>query len=147
MRKGTILCGLAAGLLAMGCYQTTSIVLPDGFVVQARIADTPKKAEKGLMFVKQLPPDQGMLFVFDGEEERFFWMKNTWVDLDILFLDEQGKINQLHQRVPRTYAYTPRAEIPVVRGEGKYVVELAAGTAQRHGLKLADKLVLNYEKK
>ena len=125
----------------MGCgYQTVSVRFPDGFVLHARVADTQEKTEKGLMFVKHLPEDEGMLFVFDQEAERYFWMKNTWLDLDIFFLAKDGTILQIYDHVPHTYSYTPQANIPVVSAVAQYVLETPAGTAMRRQLHVGDKL-------
>lgn len=143
MRKIFLLCTILIGLgVLAGCddYQRTQVTLPDGFVIEVRLADTPEKTTKGLMFVKHLPADEGMLFVFDKQDAQYFWMKNTLIDLDILFLAPDGTINQLYSRVPHTYTYTPESEIPVVPGFGQYVLEAAAGTIERHGLKNGDKI-------
>ncbi len=131
---------LAVLLSGCGGYRQTTVTLPDGFVLHTRVADTQEKTEKGLMFVKHLPENEGMLFVFDQPQTYYFWMKNTWIDLDIIFLSADGEITQLYEHVPHTYSYTPDHEIPVVRGEGQYVLEAAAGTAHRHRLQAGDRL-------
>ncbi len=136
--------GVCALLGACNEYAQTDVTFPDGFVVRARIADTPQKTEKGLMFVKNLPEDEAMLFVFDQENTQYFWMKNTLIDLDILFLNPEGKINELYERVPHTYTYTPDHQIPVVAGKAQYVLEAAAGTISRHGLKKGN--LLHFER-
>ena len=139
MRK-LLICFALALLFAACGYARTDVVLPNGFTVHTRIADTPKKTEKGLMFVKNLPEDEGMLFVFDKPDTHIFWMKNTLIDLDIIFLSPDGTINELYERVPHTYTYTPDAKVPIVRGNGQYVLEAAAGTISRAQLKSGDKL-------
>ena len=132
---------LACIIFMAACtYQKTDVILPDGFVIHARIADTPEKTEKGLMFVKQLPKDEGMLFVFDKEEMHYFWMKNTLIDLDIIFLSADGTITAPYEKVEHTYTYTPESQIPVVGGQAQYVLEAAAGTISRHSLKTGDKI-------
>ncbi len=149
MRKifAVLVSAAACGVLcACGEYEYTDVSLPDGFVIRAAIADTPQKTQKGLMFVKELPPDAGMLFVFDKEDEQYFWMKNTLVDLDIIFLDAQQRIRTQYARVPHTYTYTPDAQIPVVSGRARYVLECAAGTIMRHSLKNGDRLEFALQK-
>ena len=131
---------LAGAACASDTYKNSEVSLPDGFIVYVRLADTPEKTEKGLMFVKALPQDEGMLFLFDQEEMRVFWMKNTLIDLDIIFLNAAGKVNKIYEYVPHTYTYTPENEIPRVGAPAQYVLEVAAGTAARHQLKEGDTL-------
>lgn len=135
------LCVIGFAACTSSEYRRAAVSLPDGFVIHTRLADTPEKTEKGLMFVKSLPQDEGMLFLFDQEEMRVFWMKNTLIDLDIIFLDPAGKINKVYEYVPHTYTYTPENEIPRVGAPAQYVLEAAAGTANRHQLKEGDTLV------
>ena len=119
-----------------GCssYRTRTVTLPDGFEVQARVADTPAKQEKGLMFVTDLPENQGMLFVFDQEQELFFWMKNTLIDLDMVFIGADKKVTTVAQQVPHSYTYTPDYEVATAEGKGQYVLELRAQAAAKHGV-------------
>lgn len=139
--KKFLLMGIALlGLTACDSYTATQVTFPDGFVVHARIADTPQKTEKGLMFVKHLPANEGMLFIFDKPDTHYFWMKNTLIDLDIIYLAPDQTITQIFDRVPHTYTYTPDAQVPIVPGYGQYVLETAAGTAEKHQLKPGDKL-------
>lgn len=133
MKKFSI---LIAALLLGACskYQTVPVTLPDGFTVKARVADTPEKKEKGLMFVKQLPENEGMLFLSDQDERQHFWMKNTLINLDIVFIGSDKKVSSVVPDVEHTYTYTPDYEIPRVQGYGRYVLELAAKTAEKHGV-------------
>ncbi len=95
---------------------------------------------KGLMFRDSLPSNTGMLFLFDREKPRSFYMKNCLIDLDILFLKATGVIAQITtMKTPipgKPLIYYP-CEIPV-----KYVLELPAGTAQRLGIKAGQKIIL-----
>ena len=142
MRKFFLLLAAWLGLCACSHYKTIAVTLPDGFVVQTRVADTPQKQERGLMFVKNLPENKGMIFVFDNEQTLSFWMKNTLIDLDMVFLDS----TQVAAEVPHSYTYTPDNQVAVAVGYGQYVVELAAQTAQKHNVVPGAKLAFTYEK-
>lgn len=98
------------------------------------VADTPKKQQLGLMHRKSLPPDRGMLFVFDEERERGFWMKNTHVPLDIIYADARGKVVSVKQMRPLDETSVPSD------GPAKYAVELNQGTAKRVGVAPGDVL-------
>ena len=101
-----------------------------------RIADTIAKREYGLMCVRALPPRTGMIFVFsDGDNQRDFWMKNTLIPLDMVWVSKNGLVNDVAANVPSTTIDTPDAEIPHRDGTGTYVIELAAGEAARAGIK------------
>lgn len=121
-------------LAACGGYETVTVTLPDGFAVHAKVADTPQKQEKGLMFVKKLPENEGMLFVFEQEEDQAFWMKNTLIDLDMVFIGADKRVTSVAEQVPHSYTYTPDDEVAYALGYGQYVLELAAKTAAKHGV-------------
>jgi len=105
-------------------------------VLDLRVADTISKREYGLMCVRSLPPHTGMIFVFnDGDNYRDFWMKNTLIPLDMVFVSKNGLVNQVRANVPATTVDTPDAKIPHRDGTGSYVIELAAGEAARAGIK------------
>lgn len=146
MKKLSILIA-ALFLCACAKYQTVTITLPDGFAVKARVADTPEKKEKGLMFVKQLPEDEGMLFLSEQNERQHFWMKNTLINLDIVFIEENQTVSSVAEDVEHTYTYTPDYDIPRVQGYGKYVLELAAKTASNHQVKPGAKITFTLPEK
>lgn len=140
---------LIAALLLCACakYQTVTVTLPDGFEVKARVADTPEKKEKGLMFVKHLPENEGMLFVSEEDDFQLFWMKNTLVNLDIVFIQSDKTISSVSTDVEHTYTYTPDYEIPRVSGFGQYVLELPAKTAAKHGAEAGAKVSFSLPEK
>ena len=146
MRKCLLLVTLLLCLGGCQHYETLSVTLPDGFVVQALVADTPHKQERGLMFVKELPENKGMLFIFNQEQEQAFWMKNTLVDLDMVFMDKNQKVTSIAAQVPHSYTYTPDDEVAYALGYGQYVLELAAQTAAKHHVVPGSKLTFNHEK-
>ena len=100
------------------------------------IADTPARRKQGLMFVKQLGAERGMLFLFDPAQYTAFWMKNTYIPLDLLFVAPSGRITNIVERaLPMSTDPLPSAE-PV-----SGVVELAGGTASRLGIQAGDRVV------
>lgn len=107
---------------------------PRRFYVE--LATNPKDQERGLMYRKQLPQDEGMLFVFSGEEKRTFWMRNTYVALDILFLDRSGTVVAM---APNT---KPLDETLIPSGvPAQYVLEINAGLALQYDIKIGSKLI------
>lgn len=98
------------------------------------IADEPAERAMGLMFRKDLADDQGMLFVFDQTQPVGFWMKNTPLPLDLLFVGTDGTVHDIQQGTPFSEAVIAAVE-PV-----RFVLELKAGTAVKTGVRVGDKL-------
>ena len=86
------------------------------------------------MFVKELPENEGMLFVFEQDEDQAFWMKNTLIDLDIVFIGSDKRVTSVAAQMPHSYTYTPDNQVAYALGYGQYVLELSAKTAARHGV-------------
>jgi len=102
------------------------------------IADSPDEREKGLMFVESLPWDQGMLFVFEYERRLSFWMKNTYIPLDIAYISKNGIINEIYYMKPLDYSITYPSKKPAM-----YALEVNAGWFKKHGIAPGMKLDLN----
>ncbi|MDK1389994.1 DUF192 domain-containing protein [Sinorhizobium sp. 7-81] len=98
------------------------------------VADEPAEWRRGLMFRTTMADDHGMLFVFDDSQPRGFWMENTPMPLDLLFVGEDGKVRAIEEGQPSST--TPIA--PTVAAH--FVLELKAGTAQRAGIQLGARL-------
>jgi hypothetical protein len=64
---------------------------------KVRLAETEEEKEKGLMYVKNLPKDEGMLFIYDEPQTVGFWMKNTHIPLDIIFIDEDYEVISVYE--------------------------------------------------
>ncbi len=104
---------------------------PQAFVVE--VATTDAQRAKGLIYRERMALNAGMLFVFEASGERYFWMKDTPLSLDIIFIDEAGRIVRIAEGT------TPFSEKLVPsRGNAKYVLELNAGTARRLGMVAGD---------
>jgi len=113
----------------------TRLRFASGRQIQADVVDTPAARERGLMFRKSLPKDYGMLFAFPAQMRMQFWMKNTWVSLDIVFIGQDKLITRLHERVRPSTKKTTDEEVSRVSGLAQYVLELPAGAARRYKLK------------
>jgi uncharacterized membrane protein (UPF0127 family) len=101
-----------------------------------RVADDSQSRSYGLMCVTALAPQTGMVFLFrGGDYERDFWMKNTLIPLDMIWVTADGRVTTVAAHVPATTVDTPDAQIPHRSGKGSYVIELAAGEAARDGIK------------
>jgi uncharacterized membrane protein (UPF0127 family) len=99
------------------------------------LATTADQMAVGLMYRRGLAPDAGMLFVYPSARQVAFWMKNTLIPLDMLFIGDDGRIRRIVERtVP--LSETPIASLDDVRA----VLELNGGTAERLGIKPGDKI-------
>jgi uncharacterized membrane protein (UPF0127 family) len=111
-----------------------AVVAPKA-TLSVRVADTGATREYGLMCVRSLAPHTGMIFVFgDGDLRRSFWMKNTLVPLDMVFVRKGGRVSSVAADVPATTPATADLDIPWRYGTGTYVIELAAGEAAQDGI-------------
>jgi hypothetical protein len=99
------------------------------------IADTEARQRQGLMFVRDLPADQGMLFIHSPPRPSAFWMKNTYIPLDLLFVDPRGKIMRIFENA------TPLSLEPLgVDAPVRAVLELRGGETARRGIRAGDRL-------
>lgn len=145
---------LAAGLLfaaGMAMGQSTApeplsafpqsllaIKTSSGKVVNVKIweADTRRREEQGMMFIREMDEHTGMLFMFPENKRVSMWMKNTYVSLDLLFLDARGKIDFIAERA------APQSEAIIGPPTPEYaVLELKGGACERFGVKVGDKVL------
>jgi hypothetical protein len=110
---------------------------------KVEIADTPEKHALGLMHRRYLKSDYGMLFVFSDDQERSFWMKNTLIPLDMIFINAAGQVVDLFHSVPPC----PGDPCPSYTSAlpARYVLELAAGQAKKLELKVGDKIFMAFD--
>jgi len=102
--------------------------------IEAEVADTPEERAVGLMNRTFLEGDEGMLFVFPDEQERNFWMKNTFISLDMIFLDKNKKITAIIENATPCHA----SPCPLYSSEGMYVIEVNAGFVEKNGISAGD---------
>ena len=127
---------LAAGPTRPAGLKTLEIISATGVhVFEVEIADTEPAREKGLMFRKDLPDGQGMLFDFQREQDVSFWMKNTYIPLDIIFIRGSGRILRIAANAKPLSTKLIPSEGPVLA-----VLEVSGGTAHRLGIKPGDRV-------
>lgn len=99
------------------------------------IADEPSEHKKGLMHVKSMAKDKGMIFIFDNERKVNMWMKNTYIPLDMLFIDKNKMVVTMAENRTILSETLISSQVPV-----KYVLEINAGVARKHNIKVGDKI-------
>ncbi|HLD03771.1 MAG TPA: DUF192 domain-containing protein [Candidatus Dojkabacteria bacterium] len=100
------------------------------------IADTPDEQSRGLMYRTSLEKNHGMLFIFQDSQPLYFFMKNTYIPLDIIFINSEFTIIDIHENVPALQ------ESPLISSSvpSKYALEIASGSISSNGIRLGDKI-------
>ena len=107
----------------------------DAIRVQVELANTPEKRHYGLMYRKDMPEDHGMLFLFPKQTPQSFWMKNTVLSLDIVYINSARTIVHIAAHT------TPFSETPIPSGQpAQFVLEVNAGFCERHGIASGDQV-------
>ncbi|GAB4430572.1 MAG: DUF192 domain-containing protein [Bacteroidia bacterium] len=101
--------------------------------IDIEIADTEQRITQGLMYRRSMADSLGMLFVFDRMEPRSFWMKNTYISLDIIYVDEFNRIVSI-QRNTQPLSTRPLPS----EGPAQYVIEVVAGFCENHRIEPGD---------
>jgi len=117
-------------------FQTLEIASKSGVhVFQVELATTPEEQERGLMFRRELPPGQGMLFDFHVDQPVSFWMKNTYIPLDMIFIRGDGRILRIAENTePLSEKLIPSG------GAVRAVLEVIGGTAKKLGITTGDRV-------
>ncbi|MEM2963418.1 MAG: DUF192 domain-containing protein [Candidatus Anstonellales archaeon] len=147
-RSITFLIIFLSAIIALGCLKTESsaslgeIIITNStgqkILLFVEIADTYEKRMRGLMYRESLPKGGGMLFVFEDSAPRIFWMKNTLIPLDIIFIDEEGAVVAIVENAQpclvdpcKTYSSKENA---------KYVLEVEGGFARKNGVSVGSNI-------
>lgn len=111
-------------------------LVANGHKIVAWVMDNDPKREEGLMFVKDkdIKPSQGMIFVFPRASDQSFWMHNTLIPLDIVYIAPNGKVLNIQKGKPQNDSPLPSA------GAALYVLELKSGAAAKFGIKAGTKI-------
>jgi len=104
-------------------------------VVRVELARNDAERSKGLMNRERLDEEAGMLFLFPASDDHAFWMKNTLIPLDMIFVAEDGRISGIVERAePRSLA------LRSVGAPSRYVLEVNGGWSARHGVRAGDRV-------
>ena len=107
----------------------------DSILLDIEIADSDVEREKGMMYRTSMKSDRGMLFVFDRERPQSFWMKNTYIPLDLIFINQALNIVQISpNNIPATETQI------VCKQPAKYVLEVNGGFAEAYNLRAGHKI-------
>lgn len=104
--------------------------------LKVKVADTEESRNKGLMFVEKLGENEGILFVYNDEQKRTFWMKNTLIPLDMIFVAANGTVVSVIENAEP--CKKDPCEIYSVDAPSRYVVEVNAGFAKENGISAYD---------
>ncbi|MGQ9371742.1 DUF192 domain-containing protein [Azospirillum sp. A39] len=125
---------------ALEAFERSSLVIETAaggaYRFDVEVATTPAQQAQGLMFRERMAPDAGMLFVYGQPQPAAFWMKNTLIPLDMLFVGADGRIVNIHERaVPQS--------LDAIRSAGpvKGIVEINGGMSARLGIRPGDRVV------
>ena len=120
-----------------------TVKTPQGALIRAELADTALKRAQGLMFREQLPDDRGMLFIFGDAQPWTFWMKNTKIPLDIIWMDGKKTIVHIERNVPICTRQDDGCPQYHSEEGALYVLELGGGRAEalhlQRGMRLSFK--------
>lgn len=103
--------------------------------IDIELADSPMKRAQGLMYRKSMEENHGMLFIFPMEEQQSFWMKNTIIPLDIIFVNSDKEIVKIHKNTTPFSERSLLSEKPAI-----YVVEVVAGYTDKYKIREGDRI-------
>ena len=130
---------VSVGGIAQAQFKSGSLTIATGFGTvnyRIEIADTPHLKSLGLMYRASLPERQGMLLLNDEPAHMNIWMKNTFIPLDIIYIDEDGYIVKITENArPESTAGMPSG------GKVKAVLELNAGQVQKQNVAVGDRVI------
>lgn len=113
-------------------------------VMTCEVASSPEKRSVGLMFREELPVDEGMLFVYDSPHNVSFWMKNTFIPLDIIFLNETGTVINVEEADVEIDVPAEKLERYLSDGPAQYVVEINQGLCKLYDIGVGTNVSIEY---
>lgn len=129
-------------LVLAGCASGGVQVELKGQRFTVEVADEHEERAQGLMYRESMPDDRGMLFIFEEDAPQAFWMKNTFIPLDIMYFDGERRFVSAHYRVPTCKYGGDRCPNYPSAGDARYVLELNAGVGAALDLRAGDPITL-----
>lgn len=135
-RAGALIAVLAVAAPLAACSDEGNLVLHTAtgdYSFNVEVVDTPETRAEGLMFRQELADDAGMLFDFQQEREVSFWMRNTFIPLDMIFVGSDGVVKTIHVNARPQDPTSIPSQVPV-----QFVLEIPGGRSEEIGLKPGD---------
>lgn len=134
-----LFCGLlmVCNSLATPLFKTTQIKIKSK-TITVEVAETKEQHSYGLMNRESLPENSGMLFVFETEDQRFFWMKNTFINLSIAYFDKNRKIIDIQDMKAAQSSLDENLPSYPSKGKAKYALEMNQGWFKKNNIKVGD---------
>ena len=131
---------IVLGFLSLNRSHSAVVYINKTIRYEVPIMQTRQELEKGLMFVKELPQNKGMLFDFHGYKNIAMWMKNTYISLDMVFIDCALKITDIFENAE------PLSEKLIKpRGEVCYALEINGGEVAKQGIKIGHRIEIKQQ--
>ncbi len=124
-------------LFLFSCSHQSYVVFESGKQVSVELAETSEQQSNGLMFRTSLDENSGMLFIFKEQAERTFWMKNTLIPLDIIFINKDLEIVNIFDAIP-----CEKEPCALYSSQGKYVLEVNQNFSIKNKIKIGQKVRL-----
>ena len=135
-----LMASAAAMLVLSACDAGEPYVVVEGERFSVEVADDDATRAQGLMFVDEMANDHGMLFIFPNERPRSFWMKNTRIPLDIIYLNRDFEVVSISADTPPCRSRNRRCPSYPSDGPAQYVLEINGGLAAGLGLEPGDRV-------
>lgn len=128
-------------VLGFALTAPTTLNFPDSNTsLNVEVAETPGERERGLMYREELDIEDGMLFVFPDEDYRGFWMKNTLIPLDIIFVDKKRRIINIEEAYPEPNTLDENLKTYRSEEPAKYVIETNSSFTERKNVEEGDRV-------
>ncbi len=135
---GLVSCGSNGEVSSLDDFSIRALTLPDGSEVKAEVLTKPVDMARGMMFRESFPEGRGMLFVHQAPGKYAYWMYQTKVPLDIIWMDKSGKIIEVSENTPPCPGKASTCPSYGGNADASLVLELPAGYGRKHGVRVGE---------